>query len=190
METPGLALGSQRTAPGPGGSRSVTARFTLRSMTLGSSNKEMRPASEADDLDILCTGSCRSMMRAPPPGRGYGGLGHGEGVAIAGVPTLGQVAGELQVLALVVADRHEVGLVQQDVGRHQHRVGEQARAGRIPRRPLPDLVLELGHAGKLAHAGGALEEPGQLGMLMDVALDEQRATLRVQPGRHEQGRHA
>ena len=81
------------------------------------------------------------------------------------------------MLALVVADRYEVSLVQQDVGRHEDGVGEQAQASGLLA-ALGRLVFELGHAGKLAHAGGALEEPGQLGVLMDVALDEQRAPLR------------
>ena len=38
-----------------------------------------------------------------------------EGVAVAGVESLGDVARELDVLALVVADRDDVGLVEQDV---------------------------------------------------------------------------
>jgi hypothetical protein len=37
------------------------------------------------------------------------------------------VAGDLDVLALVVTDGDLVGVVEQDVGRHQRRVGEQAR---------------------------------------------------------------
>ena len=55
------------------------------------------------------------------------GTRHDERLAEAGVEALGEVAGELDVLLLVVADRHDIGLVEQDVGRHQHRVGEQAR---------------------------------------------------------------
>ena len=31
------------------------------------------------------------------------------------------------MLALVIADRHDVGLVQQDVAGHQHGIVEQAR---------------------------------------------------------------
>ena len=67
------------------------------------------------------------------------GSGHGEGLAEAAVEPLGQVAGQLEVLALVLADRHLVGLVEQDVGGLQDRVGEQAdrvlarpRAGTCP----------------------------------------------------------
>ena len=37
------------------------------------------------------------------------------------------VARELDVLALVVADRDLVGVVEEDVGGHEHRVVEQAR---------------------------------------------------------------
>src|ERR1017187_9207891 len=113
-------------------------------------------------------------------GRGYGGVRHLESGAIAGVPALGQVSGELEVLALVVADGDEVGLVEQDVGRHEDRVGEQAEPGRLLA-VFARLVLELGHPGQLAHAGGALEQPGQLGMLMDMALDEQGAPARGSP---------
>ena len=61
-------------------------------------------------------------------------------VAVAGVEPHGQVPGQLQVLALVLPDRHLVGLVEQDVGGHQHRVGEQPDVGGLgaqPWRPCP-----------------------------------------------------
>ena len=87
--------------------------------------------------------------------------------AIAGVEPVGHVAGQFEVLALVVADRHLVGVVQQDVGRHEHRIGQQRqpdrfRAGR--------LLPELDHPGGLAVAGGALEQVVQLGVLGYVGL--------------------
>ena len=49
---------------------------------------------------------------------GDGGLGHDERVAVAAVEALGDVAGQLEVLALVVAHRHPVGVVEEDVGGH------------------------------------------------------------------------
>ena len=52
--------------------------------------------------------------------------------AVAVVEAHGQVPGELEVLALVVADRHPLGVVEEDVGALQHRVGEQ---------PGPDRLL-------------------------------------------------
>ena len=47
------------------------------------------------------------------------------------------------------------------------------------------LLLELGHPAQLAHGGGALEQPGQSGVLGDVALDEDGAALRVEPDGEE-----
>ena len=44
------------------------------------------------------------------------------------------------------------------------------------------LVLELRHPRGLAEAGQALQDPGQAGVLGDVALHEQRAPARVEPG--------
>ena len=68
------------------------------------------------------------------------GLGHRERRTEARVEPRGEVARELDVLALVLADRHPVGLVEQDVGRLQDRVGEQPdAAGSPPWRP--DLSL-------------------------------------------------
>jgi hypothetical protein len=109
------------------------------------------------------------------------GLGHPEGVAEAVVEPLRQVAGELDVLALVLADRHLVGLVEQDVGRLQDRVGEQAHR-RVVAATAGGLVLELRHPARLAEAGDAAEHPGELGVLRHVGLDEQRRPVQVHPG--------
>ena len=76
------------------------------------------------------------------------------------------------MLSLVVADGDEVGAVDQDVGRHQHRVGEQPDADGLL---AGGLLLELGHPAQLAEGGGALEDPGELGVLGNVALQEDRA---------------
>src|SRR6185312_4116137 len=65
-----------------------------------------------------------------------------------------QVAAQLQVLALVLADRYLVGLVEQNVGRLQHRVAEQPEA-RLLRTAPGRLVLELGHPAELAEPGQA-----------------------------------
>ena len=61
---------------------------------------------------------------------GTSGLGDDEGLAEAVVEPLGELPGELEVLALVVAHGHQVGVVQQDVRGHQDRVGEQPAADR------------------------------------------------------------
>jgi hypothetical protein len=46
------------------------------------------------------------------------------------IETLGQIPAQLEVLALVVAHRHGIGVVEHDVGRHQNRIHEQARVDR------------------------------------------------------------
>ena len=90
------------------------------------------PRGESTDLDILRSGCWRSITRAPD--RGDGRLGDGEGRAVAVVEPDGQLAGELEVLALVVADRDPLGVVEEDVGGHEHRVGEQPAPGPPPGR--------------------------------------------------------
>ena len=52
------------------------------------------------------------------------GLGHDEYLAKMMVEALRQVAADFDVLNLVFADRHNVGVVRQNVGRHQHRIRE------------------------------------------------------------------
>ena len=42
----------------------------------------------------------------------------------------GEIAGHLDVLLLILADRHDVAVVNQNVRRHEHRIGEQARLWR------------------------------------------------------------
>ena len=76
------------------------------------------------DFDIFDVGFCRSITRAPA--RGVTASGTHERVAEAVVEAHRDVAGDLDVLALVVADGHLVGVVEQDVGGLQRRVGEQA----------------------------------------------------------------
>jgi hypothetical protein len=75
------------------------------------------------------------------------------------------------VLALVLADRHRVGPVEQDVGRLQDRVREQAHRGPVGSL-LGGLVLELGHPARLAEPGDAPHHPAQLGVLGHVRLHE------------------
>ena len=80
------------------------------------------------------------MIRAPTSG--IRTLGHDQRLAEAGVEALGDVAHQLDVLALVVADRHLVGAVGEHVGRLQHRVDEQPGGDELALRA--GLLLELG----------------------------------------------
>ena len=77
------------------------------------------------------------------------------------------------MLLLVVADRHDVGLVEQDVGSHEHRVGEEPDRRGVGAVALR-LVLELRHAPGLAETGDRREDPGQLGVGGHVRLHVQR----------------
>src|SRR6266550_1342799 len=76
-----------------------------------------------------------------------GALGNGESGAEPGIETLGDTTDELDVLSLIIADRHRVGLIEQHIGSHQHRVGEERR--RNENLGL-GLLLELRHAAKFA----------------------------------------
>ena len=84
---------------------------------------------------------------------------------------------QLHVLLLVLANGHQVRLVEQDVRRHQAGIGKQAAIDVV--RILGRLVLELGHAAELAEHGIALQHPAQFCVLVYMALDEQGVLLGV-----------
>src|SRR5579884_3826306 len=106
-----------------------------------------------------------------------------ERMTVAGVEALRDVARELDVLALVVADGHDVGLVEEDVARHQHGVGEEA--GRDELLALA-LILELSHPAELAEAGDRRQQPRRLRVRGHLALQEQRAAVGVEADRVQQ----
>ena len=111
-------------------------------------------------------------------------LRHHERLSEAAVEALGDVAHQLDVLALVLPHRHLVRAVREDVGRHQHGVEEQAGGHELA---LGDgLVAELVHALELAERGDARQQPGELGVLLDVGLAEQDAALGIEAGRDQQ----
>ena len=105
-------------------------------------------------------------------------LRHDERLAEGVVEADGDVACELHVLLLVLAHRHRVGLVEQDVGGLQHRVVEQRHADALALLP-GGLVLELRHAPQLAHVGDGVEQPHHLAVGRHVALHEQDGALRI-----------
>ena len=105
-------------------------------------------------------------------------LGHGENIAVNAVEALGNVPGQLQMLLLIRADGHQIGLIEQNIRRHQHGVIKQARVDVV--RVLGALVLVLGHAGKLAHIGEAVQDPGQLCVAADMALAVDDVFLGIQ----------
>ena len=83
------------------------------------------------------------------------------------------------MLLLILTDRHEVGLIDENIRRHQHRVGEQARGDVV--RVLGGLVLELRHAAQLAELRVAAEHPRKLRVLGHMALNEHDVLRGVKP---------
>ncbi len=85
------------------------------------------------------------------------------------------------MLHLVNAHRHYVRLIEKDIRRHQHGIGEEpcidivCMSGR--------LVLELRHAVQLSHIGKAVQNPCQLRMAGYMRLIVEAVFLRIDPCR-------
>ena len=155
-------------------SQSVTARLNLRMISSGRSIRKTQPS--GSDFDILFSGVPRLMMRAPILGmNGSGSVNvSGEGV----IEARRDVAAELDMLLLILADRDKIGLIDQNVRRHQHRIGEEARGDVVG--VLLRFHLELRHAAQLAELRVAAEHPGKLCVRGHVRLDEHDVLLRIE----------
>jgi hypothetical protein len=106
--------------------------------------------------------------------------------AIGAVDALGDVPRDLDVLHLVSADGHQVGVEEQDVGRHEHRVGVEADAD-AGVGVFDALVEVFGHlrlvgVGLVHPALGAEagQHPGQLEDLGHVGLPVEDRAAGVQ----------
>ena len=130
FETPGLFASSKMISR----PESVTAEVILRMLILGSSSSLSSPASAPSDLLILAVGLGQVLDLGDRLDDQR--LRHHERLAEAAVEPHRKIAGQLEVLSLVLTDRHLVGLVDQDVCGHQDRVGEQPDA----RRSAPSLA--------------------------------------------------
>ena len=91
------------------------------------------------------------------------------------------------MLLLVLAHGHVRGAVGQDVGGHQHGVVVEPDGGVLA--VLAGLLLELGHAAEPAQPRHAVEDPGELGVLANLALVEQDARLGIDARGDVGGRH-
>ena len=89
------------------------------------------------------------------------------------------------MLALVLADGNRIRVVEQDVRGLEHRVREERDGDELL---LVGLLLELRHPPQLAEAPDAREQPFALGVIGIVALDEERAAVRLETrGEEERG---
>jgi hypothetical protein len=116
------------------------------------------------------------MIRAPTSGTRTSD----QRLAEAGVEALGDVARQLDVLALVLADGDLVRPVGEHVGGLQHGIEEQPGRHQVPLRA--GLLFELGHPVQISERGHRREQPAELGVLVHIALAEEDAAARIQPG--------
>ena len=99
---------------------------------------------------------------------------------------MGDVAGKLEMLLLILADRNMGRAIGKNIGGHQAWIGIKPD-GRILA-VLAGLFLELGHAIEPADARHAIEHPGKLGMLGDLALVEHDVLFGIDAAGDEGGR--
>jgi hypothetical protein len=119
-----------------------------------------------------------------------GELGHGRGnagfgvlaAAVQVVEAARHFTREFDVRRLVLAHRHVVGLVDQDVGGLQQRVAQEAVGGQVAVLELVDLVLVGRHALQPAQRRAHGQQREQFGVFGQAALDEDGALLGVQAG--------
>ena len=145
----------------------------------------MRLRSDGSDFHIFFVPSRKLITRVAGPAisgsaaeRNLPGSQHVRWSCEVVVELLGDVARKLEVLLLVLADRHVRGVIEQNVGGHQIGIGEQSDRGVLA--VLARLLLELGHPVEPAEPGDAIEHPGELGVTGDLALNEDDA---ASPGR-------
>src|SRR3546814_6204809 len=79
------------------------------------------------------------------------------------------------------------GLVGKDIGRLQHRIGVKAKRRAFA--VLARFLLELRHAVQPAEPGGAVEQPGKLGMGGHARLVEQDGLRRIYARGEQRRRH-
>ncbi len=99
---------------------------------------------------------------------------------------LRDVAGEFEMLLLVLADRDMGRAIDKNIGGHQTRIGIKPDGGVLA--VLARLLLELRHAVEPADARHAIEHPGELGMFGNLALVEHDMFFGIDAAGDEGGR--
>ena len=108
--------------------------------------------------------------------------GDSDNVTALRVEALREIPAQFDVLALILAHRDEVRVVEKNVRSHEHRIGEDAGVDPLaPLRLAP--CFELGHPVEPAHRCERLEDPAQLRVSGDVRLYEDLAPGWVETAR-------
>ena len=153
---------------------SVTAGRSFAQIASGDSS---RPIVLPIDFDIFAWPSSPMMRRVAVSS----GFGSGRYVALSNRSAFQLCAQsrarELEMLHLILAHRHEVGAIQQNVRSLQHRIVEQPRVHALL---ALRLVLELRLALELTERRDGVEDPRELGMFRHLRLHEQRRLLGVE----------
>ena len=98
---------------------------------------------------------------------------------------LRDVAGKFKMLLLILANRNMRCAIGKNIGGHQTGVGIEPDGGILA--VLAGLFLELGHAVEPADPRHAIEHPGKLGMLGDLALIEHNVLFGIDAAGDEGG---
>ena len=101
----------------------------------------------------------------------------------------GNLARDFDVCDLVLADRHVLGPVHQDVGALQQRVTQEAVGAEVLVLQLLDLVLVGRHPLEPGNRRDHRKDQVQLRVFRNARLDEDRAGARVQAGRQPVDQH-
>ena len=107
-------------------------------------------------------------------------VGDREDLAVEVVEAAGDLAGDLDVRLVVLADRHQVGARQQDVGGLEHRVAQQPQRDRLLiQQRGAGHVFDAWQAGQPRHRHQVAEEQRQLVGLVHGRLEEDGGLGRV-----------
>ena len=82
------------------------------------------------------------------------------------------------MLLLILPHRDIIRLVEENIRRHKSGIGKKAAVDVIL--IFGGLILELGHTAELTEHGVAVENPAQLGMLVNMGLNEEGILFRIQ----------
>ena len=93
-----------------------------------------------------------------------------------------QIARHLDVLLLILSDRHDVAVVDQNVRRHQHWIAEESYHRSESAR---EFVFIGVRAFEQPLRRNGRQDPGQLRYLRHIALFKERSAFGIEPGREK-----